>query len=72
MAKYIKYLGLALIIIPAFLVIAGSFLGWQDNNILSLSMMACMIIGIVTYVIASKKSIENWSSSTNSEEEDEI
>jgi uncharacterized membrane protein len=57
MAKYIKYLGLALIIIPAFVIIAGSFLGWQDFNILNLSMFICMVAGIITYIMANKQAI---------------
>ena len=57
MVKYIQFLGLAMIIIPAIIVVTGSFIGWQDNNAINLSMLATIIAGIVVYVFASKQSL---------------
>lgn len=57
MAKYIKYLGLALIIISAAFVVLGSFRDWQDMNYLNLTLLASMIYGIAIYIIASNKEL---------------
>ena len=57
MVKYIQLLWLAMIIIPAIIVVTGSFIGWQDINAINLSMLATIIAGIVVYVFASKQSL---------------
>ena len=57
MAKYIKYLGLALIIISAAFVVVGSFREWQDMNYLNLTLLAGLIYGIAIYIIASNKDL---------------
>lgn len=57
MTKYIKYLGLALIIISAAFVVIGSFREWQDMNYLNLTLLASLIYGIAIYIIASNKDL---------------
>ncbi|MBE6308235.1 MAG: hypothetical protein IJY98_05010 [Bacteroidaceae bacterium] len=58
MATKVKYLGLALILIGALVLILSHFCGWNNINSLNVSTYAVMIIGFITYIIAGKKSLE--------------
>lgn len=58
MSSIIKNLGLALIIIGAAILFIGYFLGWVNNNAISILAMVAMIGGFITYIIAGKKSME--------------
>lgn len=58
MATKIKYAGLALILIGALLLILSHFLGWNNINALNVGAYAGMVVGLVTYIIAGKKALE--------------
>lgn len=58
MSSIIKNLGLALIVIGAVILFLGYFLGWVNNNTISVVAMVIMIGGLITYIIAGKKSLE--------------
>lgn len=58
MATKIKYAGLALIFIGALLLILSHFLGWNNINALNVGAYAGMVVGLVTYIIAGKKALE--------------
>lgn len=58
MATKIKYAGLALILIGALLLILSHFLGWNNINALNIGAYAGMVVGLVTYIIAGKKALE--------------
>ncbi len=58
MATKIKYAGLALILIGAVLLILSHFLGWNNINALNVGAYAGMVVGLVTYIIAGKKALE--------------
>ncbi len=58
MSSIIKNLGLALIIISAAILFAGYFLGWVNNNAISVTSMVIMVVGFITYIIAGKKNLE--------------
>ncbi len=59
MSSIIKNLGLALIFIGAIILILSYFLGWVNNNAVNVGALAAMIIGLVTYIIAGKKELNN-------------
>lgn len=58
MGKYIKYSGVALIIIGAILLITSYFVGWNDINVVNVGAFADMVVGLVAYIIGGKRSLE--------------
>ncbi len=58
MASKLKIAGIAVIIIGAILIILSHFLGWNNMNIVNFGSIALMIAGLVTYIKASKKILE--------------
>lgn len=58
MANKIKIAGLVLFIIGAILIILSHFLGWNNINLVNFGSVALMIIGLITYIVAYKKVIE--------------
>ncbi|MBQ8336458.1 MAG: hypothetical protein IJY44_02870 [Bacteroidaceae bacterium] len=58
MANKIKILGIVLFIIGAILIILSHFLGWNNMNLVNFGSVALMIIALVIYIVAYKKSIE--------------
>ncbi|MBR2301185.1 MAG: hypothetical protein IKA41_04455 [Bacteroidaceae bacterium] len=59
MSTIIKNLGLALILIGAVILILSYFMVWVNNNAVSASSVAAMIVGLIIYIIAGKKELEN-------------
>ena len=59
MANKIKIAGLVLFIIGAILIILSHFLGWNNINLVNFGSVALMIIGLITYIVAYKKVIED-------------
>ena len=58
MGNYIKYSGFALIIIGAILLITSYFVGWNNINAVNVGAFAAMVVGLVTYIIGGKRSLE--------------
>ncbi len=58
MSSIIKNLGLALIFVGAIILILSYFLGWVNNNVVSICAIALTIVGLITYIIAGKKELE--------------
>jgi hypothetical protein len=58
MASKIKIAGIAVFIIGAILVILSHFLGWNNMNFVNLGSVALMVAGLITYIAASKKILE--------------
>ena len=58
MASKLKIAGIAVFIIGAILIILSHFLGWNNMNIVNFGSIALMIAGLVTYIMASKKILE--------------
>ena len=58
MANKIKIAGLVLFIIGAILIILSHFLGWNNINAVNLGSVALMIVGLITYIAAYKKTLE--------------
>ena len=58
MASKIKIAGIVVFIIGAILIILSHFLGWNNMNIVNLGSVALMIAGLITYIMASKKVLE--------------
>ncbi len=59
MASKIKNLGLALILIGALILILSHFCGWNNINAVNVGAYTGMIIGLITYIIAGKKAMED-------------
>jgi uncharacterized membrane protein len=59
MAKAIQIVGLILIIIGAVLISLSMTMAWNNNNLISFGSAALVIAGIITYVIASRRVINN-------------
>ena len=59
MAKSIQIVGLILIIIGAILISLSMTMAWNNNNLISFGSLALVIAGIITYVIASRRVINN-------------
>ena len=59
MAKKIQLLGLVLIIIGAVLISLSMTLAWNNYNAISFGSVALIIAGLVTYVYAGKKGIND-------------
>lgn len=59
MSTIIKNLGLALILIGAVILILSYFMVWVNNNAVSAASVAAMIAGLIIYIIAGKKELEN-------------
>ena len=58
MASKLKIAGIAVFIIGAILIILSHFLGWNNMNIVNFGSIALMIVGLVTYIMTSKKILE--------------
>ncbi|MBR4989034.1 MAG: hypothetical protein IKY85_03900 [Bacteroidaceae bacterium] len=58
MASKIKIAGIVIFIIGAILVILSHFLGWNNMNFVNLGSVALMVAGLITYIAASKKVLE--------------
>jgi membrane-bound ClpP family serine protease len=58
MASKIKNLGLVLIIIGAILIILSHYLGWNNSNLVNMGSLAMIIAGLITYIIAGKKLLQ--------------
>ena len=58
MANKLKIAGIAVFIIGAILIILSHFLGWNNMNIVNFGSIALMIVGLVTYIMANKKILE--------------
>ena len=58
MANKIKYVGLALLVIGAIILLASQIKGWNNNNSVNFGAAATMIVGLITYVIAGKKNYQ--------------
>ena len=58
MASKLKIAGIAIFIIGAILIILSHFLGWNNSNLVNLGSVALMVAGLVTYIYASKKLLE--------------
>ena len=58
MVGKIKIAGIVIFIIGAILTILSHFLGWNNMNFVNLGSVAVMIAGLITYIIASKKILE--------------
>ena len=58
MASNLKIAGIAAFIIGAILIILSHFLGWNNINFVNLGSVALMIIGLIVYIAANKKILE--------------
>ena len=58
MASNLKIAGIAAFIIGAILIILSHFLGWNNINLVNLGSVALMIVGLVIYIAANKKILE--------------
>ena len=58
MASKIKIAGLVLFIIGAILIILSHFMGWNNLNLLNFGSVAIMIVGLITYIAAGRKALE--------------
>lgn len=56
--KFIKFFGLALIIIGAAILVISYFQGWVNNNAVTGSSLTAMIVGLIIYILAGKKCLE--------------
>lgn len=59
MAKKIQLLGFILIIIGAILISLSMTLAWNNSNAISFGSAGLVIAGIVTYVLAGKKALND-------------
>ena len=58
MANNLKIAGIVAFLIGAILIILSHFLGWNNINLINLGSVALMIAGLVAYIYASKKILE--------------
>ena len=58
MASKLKIAGIAIFIVGAILIILSHFLGWNNSNLVNLGSVVLMVAGLVTYIYASKKLLE--------------
>ena len=58
MNSNLKLLSLALIVIAAIALVLSYFMGWTNNNTVQFSALAVMIVGLIAYIIFSKRSLE--------------
>jgi hypothetical protein len=58
MASKLKIAGIVIFIIGAILIILSHFLGWNNMNIVNFGSIALMIAGLITYIMANKKILE--------------
>ncbi len=56
--KHLKFLGLALILIGAVLLVFSYFLGWSNTNSITAGSFVGMIAGIILYIFASKRCLD--------------
>lgn len=54
----IKFLGLALILIGAVVLVLSYFLGWSNTNAVTSGSLTGMIVGLIVYILAGKKCME--------------
>ena len=59
MAKKIQFLGFILIIIGAVLISLSMTLAWNNSNAISFGSAGLVVAGILTYVLAGKKAIND-------------
>lgn len=59
MAKKIQILGFILIIVGAILISLSMTMAWNNSNAISFGSAGLVIAGLVTYVVASKKAIND-------------
>ena len=58
MATIIKNAALALILIGALILILSHFCGWNNINTVNVSAYVAMVVGLVAYIIAGKRALE--------------
>lgn len=58
MATIIKNAALALILIGALVLILSHFCGWNNINAVNVSAYVAMVVGLITYIIAGKRALE--------------
>ena len=58
MKTFLQNLGIILIVLASVLLILSHFLGWNNINLVNFGSVALMIIGLITYIVAYKKVIE--------------
>ena len=58
MASKLKIAGIVAFIIGAILIILSHFLGWNNINLVNLGSVVLMIVGLVIYIAANKKILE--------------
>ena len=58
MVGKIKIAGIVIFIIGAILTILSHFLGWNNSNLVNMGSVALMIAGLIAYIVASKKLLE--------------
>ena len=58
MASKLKIAGIAVFIIGAILIILSHFLGWNNMNLVNFGSIVLMIAGLVAYIAAAKKVLE--------------
>ena len=59
LAKKIQLIGFILIIIGAILISLSMTLAWNNYNFITFGSVALIIIGLITYVFAGKKGIND-------------
>jgi hypothetical protein len=59
MAKKIQILGFILIIVGAILISLSMTMAWNNSNAISFGSAGLVIAGLVTYVVACKKAIND-------------
>ena len=59
MAKKIQIIGLVLILIGAVIISLSMTLAWNNSNAISFGSAGLVIAGIVTYVLAGKKALND-------------
>lgn len=58
MADKVKNIGLLLVVLGAIISISSHFFGWNNSNLVNLGSVVLIIAGIITYVTASKKLLQ--------------
>ena len=58
MASKVKNIGLLLVVLGAIISILSHFLGWNNSNLINLGSVVMIIAGIITYITASKKLLQ--------------
>ena len=58
MNGFLKNLGIIIIVLAAIVLVLSHFLGWNNMNFVNLGSVALMVAGLITYIAASKKVLE--------------